>query len=72
MPCKMLKPIVQKIEKEKGAKLKVLYIDVDQHKDLANELKIQSIPLLHVYKKGKLAKTSSGLIDRRTLLKLIE
>ncbi len=71
-PCKLLKPIIKQVEKENKETLQVIYLDVDEQKELSNALGIQSIPLLHVYKNGKLVDKSLGLIDKRAVKKLIK
>lgn len=71
-PCKILKPIIKEVEGENKETLQVIYLDVDEQKELSNALGIQSIPLLHVYKNGKLVEQSVGLIDKRAVKKLIK
>jgi thioredoxin len=68
-PCKQLKPIVQQIEKEQGAGLKVLYIDIDQNVALADALKLKQIPVLQVYANGKRQWNNVGLASREQILK---
>lgn len=43
-PCKMFKPILQKVTSELGTS--VNYIDVDQNSDLVSKYKISSVPTL--------------------------
>ena len=71
-PCRILKPRIKELEKEKGDALKVIYIDIDKNKDLANDLGIRAIPLLHVYKNGKLKDESTGLISLRELRRMVK
>lgn len=68
-PCKQLYPILQELEKEYAGKLKVVPIDIDENKSLADELKIRSIPFLIFYKDGKLAMNIEGLTDKKNLIK---
>jgi thioredoxin 1 len=51
-PCKILKPQVEKIGKEQKDNMYVQFVDVDEHKQLADELKIKSIPILMYYDNG--------------------
>ncbi|KKL29021.1 hypothetical protein LCGC14_2369350, partial [marine sediment metagenome] len=41
-PCKTIKPIVEEIEDEYEGKVKVLYIDIDEHTSLAQEMGVTS------------------------------
>jgi thioredoxin len=63
-PCKQLSPILDQLEKEYPAQLKVIKIDVDENKELANEFKISSIPLLKAYNKGNLVWDNLGLVSK--------
>lgn len=69
-PCRVLKPRIAELA-ENNPDLKVIYVDIDKNKQLANALNIRSIPLVHVYKNGKLANQSLGLISSARLRKLI-
>ena len=70
MPCKMLKPIVEKVAEENNCKLAT--IDVDENEDLAREYNIMSIPHLIIFKDGKEVNSSVGLISEGKLLDLIK
>jgi len=68
-PCKQLTPILNEIEKEYAGKIKIVQIDVDENKSLADALKIRSIPFLIFYKNGKLTMNIEGLTDKKNLIK---
>lgn len=71
-PCKVLKPIMHELEAEQGDKIKVVYIDVDKHKAIADQLKINEIPLLHYYRNGKLVMQTIGLMSKSDILKIVK
>ncbi len=66
-PCKILKPRIEAL----GNQVKIIYIDVDKNKTLADAFQIHSIPHLHFYKKGKLVQKSTGLISSSQLKRMI-
>jgi thioredoxin 1 len=66
-PCKVLKPIVERLEKKYSAKMELQKIDVDKNSTLANEMHIESIPLLILYKDGKEIWRQLGLISEKEL-----
>ncbi|MBU3677475.1 MAG: thiol reductase thioredoxin, partial [Chitinophagaceae bacterium] len=68
-PCKKLKPVLDELAAEYAGKVKVVAIDVDQNKSLADAMQIRSIPLLIYYKEGKVAMNFEGYTDKKTLLK---
>jgi len=70
-PCQMLGPIVEDIAKE-AKDFKVGKINVDDNEDIAREYGVMSIPCVISYKDGKELNRSVGLVDKDTLLKLLE
>jgi thioredoxin len=66
-PCKKLAPIVAEIEQEYKGKLKVVRIDVDENPEISQALKVSSIPLLHLYKKGQLVWENIGLTEKSVI-----
>ncbi len=60
-PCKRLEPMLKKFQTEFGNKLVVKRIDIDKSPSLAEFYRINSIPLMHFYKKGKLVNQMLGL-----------
>jgi thioredoxin 1 len=70
-PCKMLKPIVEKLSEEKKATLRLFPIDTDDNQELAAKLNISSIPHLKLFKNGAEVWSSVGYIDENELRKAI-
>lgn len=63
-PCKMMSPIIDKVEEEMGDSIKVGKINVDEEHDLAIKYEIMSIPTIVIIKDGKVEKTLVGLRDK--------
>jgi len=59
-PCKKMKPELEKLEKDHAAALKVLRIDADQNPELAQNLKVDALPVVLIYKGGQLLKRLEG------------
>jgi thioredoxin len=55
-----------------GDKAKVIKIDVDKNKDLAEALRIKGLPTLIIYKDGEMKWRQSGEQDANTLIGLIQ
>ncbi len=70
-PCQMLGPIVEEISKE-AKDFKVGKINVDDNEEIAREYGVMSIPCVIAYSDGKEINRSVGLVDKDTLLKLME
>lgn len=60
-PCKSFAPIVDKLKKEMGDKVRIIKINVDKNQALSNKLKIKSIPAVMIYKEGKLEYDGKGM-----------
>ena len=66
-PCKKMKPSIEAIEREM-TNVKVIRIDVDKHADLVNSFGIQEIPILRVYKQGKITWEQKGFVEKEVIV----
>ena len=69
-PCKTMAPILDELKKNKGNALRILKIDVDKNRLLAEKLSIRGVPTLIYYKSGKQVWRKSGVIPLSELNKL--
>ncbi len=53
MPCRYISPVLEKLEKEFGGKVKFYKLNVDDNQEIAFEYGIASIPTVLFFKKGK-------------------
>ncbi|MDP8218612.1 MAG: thioredoxin [Candidatus Theseobacter exili] len=70
-PCLIVAPVVEKIAKEYGEKLKVCKVNVDEARSVARKYNVMSIPTLMVFKEGSQVKTSIGALPESVLKNLI-
>ena len=66
-PCKMLAPILEKIDF-----VNVIKVNVDEFRDLAIEYGVMSIPTLIAFKNGEIADTKIGLQDINEIKEMFE
>ena len=52
-PCKQLGPVLEKVVNGAGGKVKLVKIDIDQSPQVAQQLRIQSIPAVYAFKDGR-------------------
>jgi len=71
-PCRALSPIVDKVAEQNPDKVKVCKINVDEEPELAARFRVMSIPTLLVFRDGKKAQSSVGLIPESAILDLIK
>ena len=67
-PCKMLSPVLGEIADEYADVLKVAKVNVDDEPELAMKFKVSSIPMLVLFKNGKIISTSVGYRPKDEIL----
>lgn len=71
-PCKMIAPIIEKLEKEYNGKMKFVKVDIDSNSNIASEMGIRSIPTLIIFKNGDIADQIIGVVSEIQLKKIID
>lgn len=67
-PCKKMAPMLEAFVKKRKEKMVLIKIDADENKNLLVLKQIESIPVLELYKDGKLIWKHEGEIDETTLI----
>ncbi len=52
-PCKQLTPVIEKVVKSYGGKVRLVKINIDEHPAIAGQLRVQSIPTVYAFKDGR-------------------
>ena len=52
-PCKQLTPLIEKVVRSYGGKVKLVKLNVDQHPSIPGQLRIQSLPTVFAFRDGK-------------------
>ena len=65
-------PILRDVAAALGDKAKVIKIDVDKNKELAEALRVKGLPTLIIYKKGEMKWRHSGEQDVNSLIRIIQ
>ena len=52
-PCKQLTPILEKVVRSHNGKVRLVKINIDENQTLANQLRIQSIPMVYAFRDGR-------------------
>ena len=61
-PCRMLSPVVEELSDKYAGRVKFGKVNVDEQPQLANTFRISAIPTLMVFRDGKPAGTSVGVV----------
>jgi len=67
-PCRMLKPILEKVSENYEGQL--AKIDVDQSPEIASKYGIRGIPSFLIFEKGELVEKKTGAINEKELISL--
>jgi thioredoxin 1 len=67
-PCKAMAPILQKVAKKMNDDARIIKIDVDKNRGLAQKMRIMGVPTFMIYKNGKLHWRDSGMQSEHTLV----
>ena len=65
-------PILRDVAASLGDKAKVIKIDVDKNKELAEALRVKRLPTLILYKSGEMKWRHSGEQDANSLIAIIQ
>ena len=67
-PCKMLSPVLSEIADEYADVIRVAKVNVDDEPELAMKFKVSSIPMLVLFKDGRIVSTSVGYRPKDEIL----
>src|SRR5213592_3138351 len=70
-PCKMMKPILEELHQKMGDNVRILKLDVDKNREVANAFNISGVPTLILFKKGETVWRQSGVIQAPQLEQVI-
>ncbi|HMV43979.1 MAG TPA: thioredoxin [Leptospiraceae bacterium] len=71
-PCRMVAPVLEELSKEYGGKVSIKKLNVDDNQRTAQDLGIQSIPTLLLYKNGALVDKAIGALPKNQIKNFIE
>lgn len=70
-PCKMMHPVLEQLKEEMGDSLRIIKIDIDKNEALMEQYRIQSVPTLMLFSKGKQLWRQSGAMSLADLKNVI-
>lgn len=69
--CNGMSPVLRDVAATLGDSARVIKIDVDKNKELAEALRVKDLPTLMIYKHGEMKWRQSGEQDAKTLVDLL-
>lgn len=70
-PCKLLAPSLHELETEMAEKFKLIKVDVDRDRPVAEFMNIAAMPTLVLYKDGQIQWRNEGLVPKETVAEKI-
>jgi len=70
-PCRLMKPIFEKIAKENTSDVQMFTMDIDENKEVAISLGIRSIPTVKMFNSGEVVETKVGLLNEGQINNLL-
>ena len=71
-PCKAMNPIVQDVARQLANKARVVKVDIDKSQAASQQFQVSAVPTFILFKNGKSIWRHSGMLDKNSLLRVIE
>lgn len=71
-PCRMVAPVLEEIQQERGDALQIVKLNVDENPETAAKFQVMSIPTLILFKNGEVAHKVVGALPKRRLVAELE
>ena len=71
-PCKMMAPLVEKMEEKFQGKIKIGKCNIDENMEIAQTYKVASIPTFILFKEGIAVGTYVGAMSAKELEDILE
>lgn len=71
-PCKQLTPLLEKVVQQAGGKVKLVKINVDENQQIAQQMRIQSIPAVFAFQDGQPVDGFMGALPESQIREFID
>jgi putative thioredoxin len=71
-PCKQLTPVIEKVVKSAGGKVKLVKMNIDEHPQIAGQLGIKSIPAVIAFQRGQPIDGFMGALPENQMKQFVE
>lgn len=71
-PCKQLGPILEKVVKESNGLVKLVKIDIDENPEIAQQMRVQSIPAVFAFKGGQPVDGFAGVLPESKIREFVK
>ena len=71
-PCKMMKPIFEKVANQNTTETKMFTLDVEKNSEFATKYGVRSIPTILVFENGNVISTRVGMQSENEIKKMLK
>ncbi len=71
-PCKQLTPVIEKIVRSYNGRAKLVKINIDEQPQLAQQLRVQSIPMVYAFRDGRAMDAFVGVQPESAIRQIID
>ena len=71
-PCKQLGPVLEKVIATKAGKIKMVRVNIDDNQEIAQQMRVQSVPTVYGFVNGQPADGFSGAQPESTVTQFVE
>jgi thioredoxin 1 len=71
-PCKMMKPVFEKVSTENETEVEMYTMNVDLNKEFSSTLGIRSIPTVKMFNEGNVVDTRVGVMAENNIKSLVK
>jgi len=71
-PCKQLTPVLEKVVTAAQGKVRLVKVNIDENQEIAQQLRIQSIPMVYGFKQGRPVDGFQGAVPESQVRSFVE
>ncbi|HEX6141427.1 MAG TPA: thioredoxin [Geminicoccaceae bacterium] len=71
-PCKQLGPILERVVTNAGGKVRLVKVNIDENPEIAQQLRIQSIPMVYAFRRGQPVDGFAGALPESQVKAFVE
>ena len=71
-PCKQLTPVLEKVVKQAGGKVRLVKVNIDEEPELAQQMRVQSVPTVYAFVGGQPVTGFAGAQPESQIKALVE
>ena len=71
-PCRMMKPLFEKVSKENTSEVQLYSMDVDMNREIATALGIKSVPTTITFNRGQVVETKIGMLSEQQINNMVK